>query len=51
MFTPFDPNAGPIGGEGFAAPPFTCNLINPLTSFAIFYCIKKIKFIISLSIM
>src|SRR5260370_32968446 len=23
MFTPFAPSAGPIGGDGFAAPPFT----------------------------
>jgi hypothetical protein len=35
IFTPFEPNAGPIGGDGLAAPPLTCNLIKPLTSFAI----------------
>jgi len=34
MFTPLEPNAGPIGGEGLAAPPFTCNLTNPV----IFFC-------------
>jgi hypothetical protein len=33
--TPFEPNAGPTGGEGFAAPPLICSLINALTSFAI----------------
>jgi hypothetical protein len=37
MLTPLAPNAGPIGGEGFAAPPFICNLIIALTSFAIFF--------------
>jgi hypothetical protein len=37
MFTPFDPNAGPTGGDGFAAPPLICNLMSPATSFAIFY--------------
>src|ERR1700743_340474 len=36
MFTPFAPNAGPIGGDGFAAPPFTCSLTIAPTSFAIF---------------
>jgi hypothetical protein len=35
MFTPADPKAGPTGGDGFAAPPFTCNLTNLLISFAI----------------
>src|SRR3546814_4666045 len=32
MFTPFAPKAGPTGGDGFAAPPFTCNFTNALTS-------------------
>jgi hypothetical protein len=36
MFTPLAPNAGPTGGDGLAAPPLICNLINPLTSLAIF---------------
>ena len=36
MFKPFEPRAGPTGGDGFAAPPLICNLINPATSFAIF---------------
>jgi hypothetical protein len=35
IFTPLDPNAGPTGGDGFAAPPLICNLINPVISFAI----------------
>jgi hypothetical protein len=36
MLTPLAPNAGPTGGEGFAAPPLICNLTSALTSFAIF---------------
>src|ERR1700709_2434712 len=36
IFTPFAPNAGPIGGDGFAAPPFTCSFTIAPTSFAIF---------------
>src|SRR5690606_23417926 len=36
MFTPFAPNAGPTGGDGLAAPPFTCNFTRALTCFAIF---------------
>jgi hypothetical protein len=36
MFKPFEPSAGPTGGDGFAAPPLICNLIIPATSFAIF---------------
>jgi hypothetical protein len=35
MFTPLAPNAGPIGGDGFAAPPFTCSFTIAPTSFAI----------------
>jgi hypothetical protein len=35
MLTPFEPKAGPIGGDGFAAPPLTWSLIKPATSFAI----------------
>ena len=35
MLTPFAPKAGPTGGEGFAAPPLTCNLMSPIISFAI----------------
>ena len=30
-------NAGPTGGEGFAAPPLICSLINAATSFAIIF--------------
>jgi hypothetical protein len=36
MVTPFAPNAGPTGGDGFAAPPLICNFIKAPTSFAIF---------------
>ncbi len=42
IFTPLAPNAGPTGGEGFAAPPRICNLINPLISFAILNLMFKI---------
>src|SRR5574344_1523283 len=37
ILIPFEPNAGPTGGDGFAAPPLICNLISPATSLAIFY--------------
>src|SRR3989304_10089996 len=36
MFTPRWPNAGPTGGVGFACPAGVCNLISPITFFAIF---------------
>ncbi|ANO47795.1 hypothetical protein Pf1_02340 [Flavobacterium columnare] len=42
MLTPAAPKAGPTGGDGFAAPPFTCSLTTLLTSLAI---LKKIKHI------
>src|SRR6185503_13610967 len=35
MFTPCWPNAGPIGGAGFALPAGTCNLIKPVIFLAI----------------
>src|SRR4029079_1314519 len=35
MFRPRWPSAGPIGGEGFAAPAGTCNFRYPVTFFAI----------------
>jgi hypothetical protein len=35
MFTPLEPNAGPTGGEGLAAPPLICSFTNPEISFAI----------------
>jgi hypothetical protein len=36
ILTPFAPNAGPIGGAGFAAPPFICSFTKAPISFAIF---------------
>src|SRR5674476_1461006 len=42
IFTPLEPNAGPIGGEGLAAPPFTCNLINAAISLAIIKSINDL---------
>src|SRR6185437_13861641 len=35
MFKPRWPSAGPIGGDGLAAPAGTCNLRNPVTFLAI----------------
>ena len=35
MFRPFEPRAGPTGGDGLAAPPLIWSLINPAISFAI----------------
>src|SRR5215831_17908377 len=35
MLRPRWPSAGPIGGDGLAAPAGTCNLRNPVTFFAI----------------
>jgi hypothetical protein len=43
IFTPFAPSAGPIGGAGFAAPPFTCNFTNAPISFAILFSSLKFK--------
>src|SRR6185312_8344628 len=37
MLRPRWPSAGPIGGDGLAAPAGTCNLRNPVTFFAIVY--------------
>jgi hypothetical protein len=37
IFTPFAPNAGPTGGDGLAAPPLICSLINALICFAIVF--------------
>jgi hypothetical protein len=44
MLIPLEPKAGPTGGDGFAAPPLICNLINPATSLAIliYYYIDKL---------
>src|ERR1044071_925719 len=35
MFRPRWPSAGPMGGEGFALPAGTCNLMSPTIFFAI----------------
>ena len=35
MLTPAAPNAGPTGGDGFAAPPLICNFNTLSTYFAI----------------
>ena len=43
MFIPLEPNAGPTGGEGFAAPPLICNLICPAISLAIVFNFDIIK--------
>src|SRR6478672_2221576 len=37
MFTPLAPSAGPIGGEGLAAPPLICNFTIADNSFAILF--------------
>src|SRR5262249_15282545 len=37
MFTPLAPSAGPIGGAGLAAPPFTWSFMNVLISFAMMF--------------
>src|ERR1700744_5923008 len=43
ILTPFAPNAGPIGGDGFAAPPFTCSFTIAPTSFAILFTLIVIQ--------
>src|SRR5499426_3735694 len=40
MLRPRWPSAGPIGGEGLAAPAGTCNLRNPVTFFAISHSVS-----------
>jgi hypothetical protein len=42
IFKPLLPKAGPIGGDGLAAPPFTCNFKYPVTSLAIAFFIYLI---------
>src|SRR6476620_3653118 len=41
MFKPRWPSAGPIGGDGLAAPAGTCNLRNPVTFLAITHSCKR----------
>ena len=36
MLTPAAPSAGPTGGDGFAAPPLTCNLTTCLLLLPLF---------------
>src|SRR5271154_4302335 len=40
MLRPRWPSAGPIGGDGLAAPAGTCSLIRPMTSFAIMLSLR-----------
>src|SRR6202521_4926632 len=40
MLRPRWPNAGPIGGEGFAAPAGTCNFRKPVTFFAMSHSLR-----------
>src|SRR5215813_13601830 len=40
MLRPRWPSAGPIGGEGLAAPAGTCNFRNPVTFFAITHSVS-----------
>src|SRR5262249_32308037 len=40
MLRPRWPSAGPIGGDGLAAPAGTCNLRNPVTFFAISHSVS-----------
>src|SRR5580692_1986340 len=41
MLRPRWPSAGPIGGEGFAAPAGTCNFRNPVTFFAMSHSLRR----------
>src|ERR1035437_3478572 len=43
ILIPLEPNAGPTGGDGFAAPPLICNLISPAISLAIIILIFDVK--------
>src|SRR5215467_5685211 len=40
MLRPRWPSAGPIGGDGLAAPAGTCNFRNPVTFFAITHSVS-----------
>src|SRR5438093_11969349 len=41
MLRPRWPSAGPIGGDGLAAPAGTCNLRKPVTFFAISHSLRR----------
>src|ERR1700746_3292180 len=41
MLRPRWPSAGPIGGDGLAAPAGTCNFRDPVTFFAIGYSLRR----------
>src|SRR6516164_588256 len=41
MLRPRWPSAGPIGGEGFAAPAGTCNFRKPVTFFAMSHSLRR----------
>src|SRR5262249_7392597 len=41
MLRPRWPSAGPIGGDGLAAPAGTCNFRDPVTFFAMGYSLRR----------
>src|ERR1700720_2033451 len=43
MLSPRCPSAGPIGGEGFALPAGTCNLMIPMIFFAIYSNLSRLS--------
>jgi hypothetical protein len=52
MFTPLAPSAGPIGGEGLAAPPLICNFTIADNSFAmlcIYLIVQRSEWLIILT--
>jgi hypothetical protein len=44
IFNPAAPSAGPTGGEGFAAPPLTCNLTIFYISFDIMIILFQLAY-------
>jgi hypothetical protein len=42
ILIPFEPKAGPIGGAGFACPPFTWSFTYVSISFAMIYLLSVI---------